>query len=323
MARKRARILADAISARLEQGEQNAEAPKRDYASERGSLIAEAADGRLRNGKLRLVDPSTCRMWSGHNRLYDLLTPESCEDLIKSIKAVGRQEMAAIVRPVSDGGPHEFEVICGARRHYAVSYLREAEHRTDILYLIDIRDLSDEEAFRIADLENREREDISDYERSRDYSRALETYYQSNKALMAERIGVDRTWLSRFLRIGELPDEVLRAYPDVREIGIRHAAELSPLLSGESRGAVIEEAKRLADARANGDKPSASAVLAALKKAAKQGPSRDIRRLEDRDGRLLLTAETKARSAVLTISRSRLRDRDAMMAAIEEALYGD
>ncbi|MEE4213136.1 MAG: ParB/RepB/Spo0J family partition protein [Parvularcula sp.] len=322
MARKRARILADAISARVERDVAE-ESPKRDYAAERGSLIAEAADGRLRNGKIRLVDPKSCRMWSGHNRMYNLLTPESCGDLIKSIKAVGRQEMAAIVRPVSAEGGIQYEVICGARRHFAVSYLREAEHRTDILYLVDIRDLSDEEAFRIADLENREREDISDFERSRDYRRALDAYYQGNKALMAERIGVDRTWLSRYLRIGELPPDILDAYPDVREIGIRHAAELSPLLSSPAEERVLSEARRLKEARANGDTPSASSVLASLKKAAKAGPLRDLQRFEDEKGRLLLTSEVKARSVVLTVSRSRLRDREEIMAAIAAALYGD
>ena len=33
--------------------------------------------------------------------------------------------------------------------------------------------MSDEEAFRLADIENREREDISDYERAIDYGDAI------------------------------------------------------------------------------------------------------------------------------------------------------
>ncbi|MEM9810750.1 MAG: ParB/RepB/Spo0J family partition protein [Pseudomonadota bacterium] len=319
MARKRARILADAITARREQAESDEEAPRRDYTAERESLISEASEGRLRNGKLRLVDPKECRMWAGHNRLYDLLTPESCEDLIKSIKAVGRQEMPAIVRPINDSS-YAYEVICGARRHFAVSHLRSAEHRQDILYLVDIRDISDEEAFRLSDLENREREDISDYERSRDYGRALSAYYDGNKALMAERIGVDRTWLSRYLRIGELPEDILRAYGDVRDIGIRHAAELSPLLSGDAAQDILDTARDLAASRANGDRKSASSVLKALKTAAQPSAARHVKTFNDAEGRVLLTAETKPRSLVLTIPRTRLRDRQALMQAIEDAL---
>jgi ParB family chromosome partitioning protein len=319
MARKRARILADAISARIETP-RDEETPRRDYTGERESLIADASEGRLRNGKLRLVDPAECRMWKGHNRLYDLLSPEGCGELIKSIKAVGRQEMPAIVRPVTGEGTVKYEVICGARRHFAVSYLREQEHRQDILYLVDIRDISDEEAFRLADLENREREDISDYERSRDYGRALHAYYDGKKALMAERIGVDRTWLSRYLRIGELPEDILRAYGDVRGIGIRHAAELSPLLAGNARGAILEEAQNIAVLRDNGDSLSASAVLHRLKAAAIPSKPRAIEKVTDDDGRALLTAETKARSLVLTIPRGRLRDREILLRAIEALL---
>ncbi|MEO1042455.1 MAG: ParB/RepB/Spo0J family partition protein [Pseudomonadota bacterium] len=319
MARKRARILADAITARAESSAEGGDQPKRDYTADRGALLSDAADGRLRNGKLRLVDPAECRMWDGHNRLYDLLTPESCSDLIKSIKAVGRQEMPAIVRPLNEG-PHAYEVICGARRHFAVSHLRRTEHRQDILYLVDIRDITDEEAFRLSDLENREREDISDFERSRDYGRALDAYYDGNRALMAERIGVDRTWLSRYLRIGELPEDILRAYGDIRDIGIRHAAELSPLLSSEAATPILLKARSLAEARANGDSISASATLQALKAAAKIAPERDIRRIHDAKGRLLAQAERKPRNVVLTIPRSQLKDREAVLAALNELI---
>ncbi|MEM9839707.1 MAG: ParB/RepB/Spo0J family partition protein [Pseudomonadota bacterium] len=320
MARKRARILADAINARLETNEAEAAKPRRDYAAERGSLISEASEGRLKNGKLRLVDPKTCRMWDGHNRLYDLLTPESCGDLIRSIKAVGGQEMPAIVRPLPADDTHEFEVICGARRHFAVSHLRDAEHRSGIQYLIDIREISDEEAFRLSDLENREREDISDYERSRDYGRALSHYYSNNKALMAERLGVDRTWLSRYLRIGELPRDILSAYGDVRDIGIRHAAELSPLLSGERAGDVLTAARDLADARANGDKPSPSTVLQRLKAAGKARPGKDTQIATNADGQTIVAAERKARTVVLTVQRSALQDKEALLKAISELL---
>ncbi|NRA29737.1 MAG: ParB/RepB/Spo0J family partition protein [Parvularculaceae bacterium] len=318
MARKRARILADAINARLEAGDP-VQAPRREYTTERESLISEASEGRLKNGKLRLVDPKSCRMWTGHNRLYDLLTPASCGDLIRSIKAVGRQEMPAIVRPLR-GEDFEYEVICGARRHFAVSHLREAEHRTDIEYLVDIRDISDEEAFRLSDLENREREDISDFERSRDYGRALTQYYNDNKALMAERLGVDRTWLSRYLRIGELPQVVLDAYGDVRDIGIRHAAEISPLLSSDRSAAVLAEAEHIARSRDEGQTMPAASVLKSLKAAAVGPRPKTTETVADAEGKALFTVERKARTVVLTVQRSGLRDKAALLAAIEEAL---
>ena len=63
------------------------------------------------------------------------------------------------------------EVICGARRHWTITWLR-ANNYPRFRYLIEERELTDEEAFRLADIENRDREDISDYERAVDYVEA-------------------------------------------------------------------------------------------------------------------------------------------------------
>ena len=43
-------------------------------------------------------------MWAGHNRAYDLLTPENCADLIEGMKAQGQQEFPAIVRRLRSAG---------------------------------------------------------------------------------------------------------------------------------------------------------------------------------------------------------------------------
>ncbi|MFC6761505.1 ParB/RepB/Spo0J family partition protein [Sulfitobacter porphyrae] len=138
-------------------------------------------DGRAGGGQrqekvLRLVDPARCVMWEGHNRAYDLLTEDNCRDLIDGILSQGQQEFPAIVRRRAEGQGAEYEVICGARRHFAVCWLR-ANNYPKFEYLIEERDLTDEEAFRLADIENRDREDISDLERARDYAKAVEAYY--------------------------------------------------------------------------------------------------------------------------------------------------
>ena len=328
MARRKSLALADAIAKRaLEtQGAEEAQAPRRAYAAGREGLLQDLGEGRLQHGKIRLVDPARCRMWAGHNRLYDLLTPEDARPLIDSIKAMGRQETPAIVRPVTDERDVDYEVIAGARRHFAVSHLRRAEHREDIRFLVDVRDdLSDEEAFRISDVENREREDISDYERACDYARALACYYDDNKKLMAERLGVDRTWLSRFVRMAAVPRVVLDAYGDPRRLGIRHASELYPLLGGVGAKRLLTEAGRLSneqeERRSAGREPLTPArVLARLKRAAEgeEAPTRVTR--EGADGRPLFTVEDRQRSVVVTIPRDRLGAVDEVLDALRTQL---
>ncbi len=106
------------------------------------------------------MDPALCRIWEGHNRDYAALTGQNCADLIESFKAQGRQEVPAIVRRVAANrvrfrgnmrGPAALDR-CWMRAH----------NYTEFRFLVEPRDLRDEEAFRIADLENRSREDLSD-----------------------------------------------------------------------------------------------------------------------------------------------------------------
>lgn len=211
----------------------------------RGNAISDAVSGRKEEKVLHWVEPSQCRMWARHNRDYALLTEENCRDLIEGIRAQGRQEFPAIVRRLSDAA-EDFEVICGARRHFAVSWL-QANNYPQFKYLVEVRDLSDEEAFRLADIENRDREDISDYERAIDYAEAVKLYYGGKQKAMAERLEVSEVWLSRYLELARLPEEVVAAFASIRDLRELHARTLKPLLKQpEGRGKILKVASDLA-----------------------------------------------------------------------------
>jgi ParB family chromosome partitioning protein len=212
----------------------------------RSNRIAELASGAVQTRTHELVDPARCRMWAGHNRDYALLNEQRCEDLIESIKAQGKQEMPAIVRRVSGDPDFDFEVICGARRHWSITWLR-AHNYPEFKFLIDVREIGDEEAFRLADLENRARDDLTDLERAKDYLRALDTYYDGRQRTMAERLKVTESWLSRYLDLARIPDALLVAFPEPQELGIRNVIALKALLKpDEKRALAFAEAKRLA-----------------------------------------------------------------------------
>src|ERR1700751_1432917 len=87
---------------------------------ERLSALARVTSGDFAEKTFRLVDPARCRMWSRHNRAYALLTAASCADLLDSLRAQGEQEFPAVVREITGDPDHEWEVICGARRHWSV-----------------------------------------------------------------------------------------------------------------------------------------------------------------------------------------------------------
>jgi len=234
----------------------------------RENRMAELASGAVVARAVEQVDPARCRLWSEHNRDYAALDETRCADLIESFRAQGRQEVPAIVRRVRGVPDVDFEVICGARRHWTVSWLRRHNY-TDFRFLIEVRDLTDEEAFRISDLENRAREDLSDIERARDYLKALGRHYGGSQKDMASRLNVSEAWLSRYLDLARLPAPLVAAFADPHELRIKHVTQLKPLLKPDERARrVLAEAASLAARKGEGTAPKPQDVIRLLAAAA-------------------------------------------------------
>jgi ParB family chromosome partitioning protein len=253
---------------------------------QRTNRVAERLSGELEEKTLRRIDPAQARMWARHNRAYELLNEDNCRDLVDGLRAQGQQEFPAIVRATGDADV-PYEVICGARRHFAVSWLR-ANNYPQFRYLVELRDLSDEEAFRLSDIENRDRADLSDYERARDYAEALGLYYGGRQKDMAARLEVSTAWLSRHLALARLPEEIVRAFPSIRELRELHARTLKPHLGRDGeREAILAEARAIAAEReAGAGGLDAAAVMRRLRAAVaprRAGPAEGEERVFRRD----------------------------------------
>lgn len=270
------------------------------------------------SARLRRVDPAECRMWQHHNRDYARLTEDNCRDLIDSLVAQGGQEQPAIVRPIKGEGGLRYEVIAGARRHFAVTWLRHNNY-PQFEYYVEVRDLKDEECFRLSDLENRNRKDISDYERALDYRGALERYYDTQQS-MASRMKVAENWLSRYLMLANLPAEIVSAYADIHDLKLRHARELSPLLKAAgSRRKVLSAASELSEQhladRTAGAKPlGGPQVFQLLIKAAKASPKvtkkGPLAEYRTRAGKPMLSVNANTKTS-LTVAIDRRSGADA------------
>ena len=307
MSKKHDAIFDDVLSG-LGQGARVAK-PEKDRSSNRflnrGNALGEKLSGEIDEKVLQRVDPARCKMWEHHNRAYNLLNPENCADLIEGIRAQGQQEFPAIVRKISDAD-YDYEVICGARRHYAISHLR-ANNYPQFKYLIEVRDLSDEEAFRLADIENRDRADISDYERAVDYAKAVKLYYGGKQKSMAERLQVSEGWLSRYLYLAKLPDEIIAAFSNPNEIKELHARALKPILADAgSRAKLLKRAGEL-----KGQGLETLKVLAELKAVAKKLPigkkSNNTREFRSPSAVHGITYEQKKGRVELSFSQSMTR----------------
>ncbi|MEW9856541.1 ParB/RepB/Spo0J family partition protein [Novosphingobium sp. M1R2S20] len=211
----------------------------------RESALARVASGEVRQVTQLLLDPARVRVWPGNARSYAHLSEESCRELIDSIVAEGGQKVPAVVRRIEGDPDHDYEVIAGTRRHWSISWLRRHSY-PDMQFVAQVAQLDDEAAFRLADLENRARQDVSDLERARNYAEALKAHYGSHLTRMAERLKLSKGWLSKMLKVAALPDAVVAAFASPADVQLKPAYALAQALDNSDKApAIRKEAQRL------------------------------------------------------------------------------
>jgi ParB family chromosome partitioning protein len=273
---------------------------------ERESALARMASGEVRQITELRLDPGRCRIWPGNGRAYSQLSEARCQDLIDSLIAEGGQKVPAVVRRLKDDPEADFEVLAGTRRHWSVSWLR-AHNYPEMMFVAQVVDLDDEAAFRLADIENRARADLSDLERARNYRWALGAHYGGVQSRMAERLKLSKGWLSKLLTMATLPDEVVAAFGDPATIPVRGGYELAVKATGPEAIALLAEAKALADEQAKARKAGVPLVdgptvlrrllAAGLTRVGSKGESVLV---SAADGRAALTLQGR-RGRVLTL----------------------
>lgn len=225
----------------------------------RESALARVASGEVRQVTQLLLDPARVRIWPGNARNYAHLSEESCRELIESIVAEGGQKVPAVVRRVEGDAGHDYEVIAGTRRHWAISWLR-AHSYPEMQFVAQVAALDDEAAFRLADLENRARKDVSDLERARNYAHALGSHYGGHLTRMAERLRLSKGWLSKMIKVAALPDAIVAAFASPTDVQLKPAYALAQALDDKLAARAItgmarQVAKDQADRREAGQLP--------------------------------------------------------------------
>lgn len=302
-------------------------APAEAIMASRSEALTRLAAGKVVTDRTEFVDPGRCRPWRLHNRDLDHLNEESCRDLIDAFLSAKKQRIPAVVRRLRGDPDFDFEIVAGVRRWWTVRWLRE-HHHPEFEYLVTVQQLTDEEAFRVSDIENRARKDISDWERAREYSRALEEFYEGHQSHMAEHLNISRSWLSRMLDVARLPDDIIRAFADTHDITVRIARDLKPL-ANEPRllEAMSDEADAIVVEREKGGGTTAGPAVAKRLIAAISQPRPGKRSrtgqtdLRSKAGKPMLTV-TRGRAGALTIKvhPGSGADKAEIVAAIEAEL---
>lgn len=214
------------------------------------------------------LKPAECSIWPGNARDYALLTEDRVRSLIDSVQAENGNRIPVVVRRTPNA-ELQYELVIGTRRHWAISWLN-AHHFPEIELVAIIEDLDDEAAFRLADIENREREDISDLERGLNYKAAVDAYYSGVQNKMADRVKLSKSTLARYIGLTEIPHAIVSAFNSPMDLQVRHGDKLLPPLRTPALRSKMEEAAKLIAAeqsfRQSGDEEpiSGSDVVARL-----------------------------------------------------------
>src|SRR6185437_1019895 len=111
------------------------------------------------------VNPFRCRMWDLHDRLEYLILEDTCRAEIASFEKYG-QLIATLGRPLRGDPDYDIELVCGARRLFVARHL-------NVDLLVEVREMTDQDAIIAMDMENRQRRDVSPYERGLSFARSL------------------------------------------------------------------------------------------------------------------------------------------------------
>lgn len=253
-----------------EAAEPATEAPRSTFTSKRLESFGEAA--RMVKRPTIKLKPSECSIWPGNARNYELLTEGRLRSLIDSIQAENGNRIPAVVRRTPNAAL-PYELVIGTRRHWSIAWLN-ANHYPDIDLVAIIDDIDDEAAFRLADIENREREDISDVERGINYKLAVDAYYDGVQSRMADRVKLSKSMLARYIGLTEIPQSIVSAFNSPMDLQVRHGDKLLPALRNPNLRPKMEEAAKEIAAeqsfRQSGDEEpiSGTEVVARLMKAA-------------------------------------------------------
>jgi ParB family chromosome partitioning protein len=187
------------------------------------------------------ASPFRCKVWSLHDRLEHLIIEDTCRDELNSFAKHG-QLIAALGRPLRDDPDHDIELICGARRLFVACHLNRP-------LLVDLREMTDKEAIIAMDTENRQRQDISPYERGLSFARFLRAGHFESQDQLAKALKISQSQVSRLLTLAHLPSVVVNAFTTPLDIREGWGPDLVAALQDvRRRKATIARARTLASA---------------------------------------------------------------------------
>lgn len=164
-------------------------------------LLRESLAGPNDIEAMLLADPFRIRIPEGLLRDEPEYADEAFNELVESMRALGRNQEPISVRRIHGDLAHEFELLAGTRRLAAAKALGQK-------VLVLVRRLDSEfQADLIHEIENRARKSKSLYSIAQRYAYLMQTGRYESQMELAERLGVHQASCNRLLRLIEQAPE--------------------------------------------------------------------------------------------------------------------
>ena len=168
---------------------------------------ATAANEELREVDIDLIEPNNVQPRTRFDETQ-------LEELAQSIKTNG------VVQPIlvrkTNGG--RYQIVAGERRWRAAQ--RAGLQRIPSV----IRDVPDDKMLELALIENIQRQELNAIEEAYAYKRLIETFNLTQETV-AQRVGRDRTFVTNYLRLLRLPEDIQRLVEE-NNLAMGHARAL-------------------------------------------------------------------------------------------------
>lgn len=139
---------------------------------------------------------------------------ERLEQLAQSIRANGIIQPLLVRRLSAD----KYQLVAGERRWRAAQ--RAGLYRVPCV----VREIPEDKMLELALIENIQRQELNAIEEAQAYKRLIETLGLTQE-MVAQRVGRDRTFITNYLRLLRLPEDIQRMV-EVEQISMGHARAL-------------------------------------------------------------------------------------------------
>ena len=139
---------------------------------------------------------------------------ERLEQLAQSIRANGIIQPLLVRKLSSD----KYQLVAGERRWRAAQ--RAGLHRVPCV----VKEIPEEKMLELALIENIQRQELNAIEEAQAYKRLIETLGLTQE-MVAQRVGRDRTFITNYLRLLRLPDDIQRMV-EAEQLSMGHARAL-------------------------------------------------------------------------------------------------